>query len=112
MALDRYTKVVLTVIALMLTGILFRPAVRPPVVSAASGDPTFFYVEPGITTLRSPDGYQQVEGKVMIDMRNGNIWGFPTLSGAPYPVDLTTKEPPVSAPMYLGKYDLSKAQQR
>jgi hypothetical protein len=42
----------------------------------------------------------------------GRRAGDPMLSDAPYPVDLTNKEPPVSAPMYLGKYDLSKAQQR
>ncbi len=109
MCVDRYTKVVLTAIALLLAGLLFRPMIRPQVASAAASDSSFF-VEPGITTLRSPDGYQQVEGKVMIDMRNGDIWGFPTLRGAPYPVDLTNKEPPVSAPTYLGRFDLSKAQ--
>ncbi len=58
--------------------------------------------------LRKPNGTGQVEGKVFIDLRTGDIWGFPTLSGAPYPVDATKNEPTVSEPMYLGKFDLSK----
>jgi hypothetical protein len=35
------------------------------------------------------DGSQQVEGKIVIDMRNGDVWGFPTQSGPglPYPVE-------------------------
>jgi hypothetical protein len=34
-----------------------------------------------------PDGSQQVEGEIVIDMTNGDVWGFPTLSGLglPYP---------------------------
>jgi hypothetical protein len=39
--------------------------------------------------LREPDGSQQVEGKIVIDMTNGDVRGFPTLSGLglPYPAD-------------------------
>jgi hypothetical protein len=53
-----------------------------------------------------------MEGKVFIDMRNGDIWGFPTLSSTPYPVDLVNSTPPVSAPMYLGRFDFSRMTER
>ena len=101
-----YTKAVLSVIAVLLGVIALRPALRPEPVRAQS-DYSFLYIEPGTTMLRKPDGLTQVEGKVVIDRRSGDIWGFPTLSGAPYPVDQTTTKPPVSKPIYLGKFDFS-----
>ena len=104
---DLYTKCVLTLIAVLLGVIAFLPIARPRAVSAESNY-SYLYVEPRITTLRKPDGTQQVEGKVVIDMRNGDVWGFPTLSSAPYPVDLVHTQPPVSTPMYLGQFDFSK----
>jgi hypothetical protein len=108
MRIDLYTKCVLTAIALLLAVIALRPIARPSPVAAASGDYSYLYVEPRVTALRKPDGTGQMQGKVFIDMRNGDIWGFPTLSGAPYPVDTTSTVPPVSEPMYLGKFDFSK----
>jgi hypothetical protein len=102
-----YTKCVLTVIAVLLAVVAFRPLANP-VVASADSNYGYLYVEPRTTTLRNPDGTQQLEGKVVIDMRNGNIWGFPTLSSAPYPVDPTRPQAPVSSPMYLGKFDFSK----
>ncbi|HJT88102.1 MAG TPA: hypothetical protein VJ732_09605 [Bryobacteraceae bacterium] len=101
-----YMNVVLTAIAVFLGILAFRPAVAPAPVAAQSSDHFPAYIEPGVTSLRKPDGTQQVQGKVVVDLRNGNIWGFPTLSGAPYPVDMTTPKPPVSKPMYLGRFDL------
>jgi hypothetical protein len=106
-ALDLYTKCVLTVIALLLFLLVLRPVTNPAVASAQSNY-GYLYIEPGTTTLRAPDGSSQLQGKVVIDLRNGNIWGFPTLSSAPYPVDTMRPEPPVSSPMYLGKFDFSK----
>ena len=108
MRIDLYTKCVLTGIAVTLGVVALRPALFPAPVAAASADYSYLYVEPRVTTLRRPDGGEQVQGKVFIDMRNGDVWGFPTLSGAPYPVDLTNPQPPVSMPMYLGKFDFSK----
>jgi hypothetical protein len=104
---DRYTRIILTVIAALLAVIALRPVVRPTTAAAQSNYP-FFYVEPRTTTLRNPDGSQQLQGKVVIDLRNGDVWGFPTLSAAPYPVDPGKSKPPVSSPMYLGKFDFSK----
>ena len=110
--LDRYSKWVLTAIAVFLGIIALRPASQPRVVSAAAPDYSSFYVEPGVTVIRDPGGTDQMQGKVVIDMRNGNIWGFPTLSGAPYPVNPTKPEPPVSTPIFLGKFDFSKVTNR
>jgi len=106
---DLYTKLVLTMIAVFLGIIAFRPvAVSPYPVSAQSERPQI-YVEPGTTTIRNPDGSSQTEGKMMIDLRNGDIWGFPTLvTGSPYPVDPLNNKAPVMKPTYLGRFDISK----
>jgi hypothetical protein len=43
----------------------------------------------------------------MIDMRNGKIWGFPTLEQeAVYPVDPTSSKPPLCQPLLLGRFAL------
>ncbi len=102
-----YTQAVLTIIALLLGIIALRPALGPLTVQAQSESPGI-YVEPGTTLLRKPDGTGQMQGKVFIDLRTGDIWGFPTLLDTPYPVEPAKAEPPTSQPMYLGKFDLSK----
>ncbi len=57
--------------------------------------------------LRSPDGTTQVYGRMMVDLRNGKVWGFPTLSTSPYPVDVGSTKSPVSHPFLLGTFDFS-----
>ncbi len=104
MELDRFTKVMLVVIAVLLGMLVLRPMVQPAPVRAQGNDGYPFYVEPGYTMLRKPDGTAQVYGKVAIDMRSGDIWGFPTLAQGPYPVDTGKTTPPKSYPMYLGKF--------
>ena len=106
MHLDRFTKAVLLVIAVLLGVIVFRPVVQPAPVraQAQSEDGYPFYVEPGYTMIRKPDGTSQMYGKVIVDMRNGDIWGFPTLTTSPYPIDSAQTKPPKSYPMYLGKF--------
>ncbi|HUI79168.1 MAG TPA: hypothetical protein VLY24_14685 [Bryobacteraceae bacterium] len=104
---DFYTKVVLTAIAILLGIVAIRPIAHPVVVPAQS-DAAHLYIEPGVATLRNPNGLEQLQGKMMIDLRNGNAWGFPTLLAAPYPVDTTTSKPPASEPMYLGRFDFAK----
>ena len=64
------------------------------------------YIEPGTTLLTSPDGRQNVIGKVVVDMTNGNVWGFPTNWPKPYPTTTVAGKPPVVTPMYLGRFDL------
>ena len=111
MNLDRFSKIMLVVIAVFLAMLVFRPVVQPaPVRAQAQAEDGFpFYVEPGYTMLRKPDGTAQMYGKVVIDMRNGDIWGFPTLTQGPYPVDTAKTVPPKSYPMYLGKFMFDEA---
>jgi hypothetical protein len=106
-----YDRIVLTIIAALLAVLALRPAFVPqPVRAQAEYSP--LYIEPRTTTLRKPDGSTQVQGKVVIDLRTGDIYGFPTLSSLPYPVDGTSSKPPVSEPMYLGRFDFSKIRSR
>jgi len=105
---DRFVKLMLVVIASLLALIALRPLAQPVPVRAQADDGYPFYVEPGYTMLRKPDGTAQVYGKMVIDMRNGDIWGFPTLTQSPYPIDSAQTKPPRSAPMYLGKFLFSE----
>ena len=104
---DPYIKLILTLIALLLGVLAFRPVVRPDPVQAQA-DTSRFYLEPGTVAVRRPDGTQQSEGKMVVDTRSGDVWGFPTMLGSPYPIDTTSSTPPVSAPIYLGRFDFSK----
>jgi hypothetical protein len=103
------TNTLLLVIAIALATMALRPYLSPraaqaqtTLAPATSGD--VLYIEPGTTMLRSTDGNTQVFGRMVVDMNTGSIWGFPTTTGAPYPVDITTPKPPVSHPMYLGRF--------
>ena len=107
MKADWLVKFLLLVIAVSVAGIAVRPYVAPPVAQAQASDGLPFYVEPGTSMLRSPDGSRQVLGKVMIDLRNGNIWGFPTLSQDPYPAAGAETKAPTSHPFLLGKFALA-----
>ena len=109
MKLDWFIKLTLLMIVLMLAALALRPVFQPAPVQAQAVDGRSFYVEPGYTMLRKPDGSAQVYGKMMIDMRTGDIWGFPTTVEGPYPMDSAKSEPPKSHPMYLGKFVLSEA---
>ena len=108
MNLDRFAKAMLVVIAVLLVMLVFRPILQPPPVRAQTEEGYPFYVEPGYTMIRKPDGTEQMYGKVVIDMRNGDIWGFPTLGQSPYPIDSAQTKPPKSNPMYLGKFMFSE----
>lgn len=107
MKLDRFVKFLLLAIAVSLAGLALRPYVAPPAVEAQSSGGYPFYVEPGTTMLRAPDGSRQVLGKVVLDMRNGNVWGFPTMTQDPYPAVGTQTTPQTSHPFLLGKFALA-----
>jgi hypothetical protein len=97
-----YIKAVLTVIALLLAVLALRPS---PV--HADNDPATFFVEPGTTAIRNLNGGVPSDGKVVINMSTGDVWGFPTHgAGAPYPID-SLNGSPVSRPIYLGKFDFA-----
>ena len=102
-----YTRIVLTVIAALLAVLAFRPLWTPPAARAQESERDL-YVEPGTTMLRQPDGSAQLRGKVVVDLATGDVWGFPTLADTPYPVDTTKTTPPVSHPMYLGRFAFSE----
>src|SRR5689334_14411397 len=101
MNVDRFTTVMLVLITVLLGFIVLRDLAHPAPARAQVDQGSPFYIEPGFTTLRKPDGSAQIYGKVAIDMRNGDIWGFPTLTQSTYPVDVTQSKPPKSSPMYL-----------
>ena len=103
--MQRLHTFLLLIIAVSLAIIAFRPLIAPPRAQADSS--MNLYVEPGATVLRAPDGSQQVNGKVVIDMDTGKIWGFPTFGAQPYPIDSTRTTPPTSRPIFLGKFDFS-----
>ena len=101
---DLYTKIVLTAIAVLLGVLTLRPVVNPARVWAQS-DNANLYIEPGTVSIRKPDGSFLGDGRMVIDRKTGDIWGFPTyVAGAPYPVD-PLNTPPTSKPTYLGHFD-------
>jgi hypothetical protein len=103
MRIDLYTKCVLTALVILLAVIAFR---NPMPVRAAL-DPSNLWIEPGYTSLRAPNGEMQVQGKMVVNLATGDIFGFPTGTGGPYPVDPTSSTPPVSSAIYLGKFDFA-----
>jgi hypothetical protein len=108
MKIDRTVKTLLLVIAVLLAVNVFRPFVATPTVEAQGGEAYPFYIEPGVTMLRAPDGSRQVYGKVVVDLRNGKVWGFPTMAqDVPYPMDQVNPGAPTSHPFLLAKYAFS-----
>jgi hypothetical protein len=101
---DATTNSLLLLIAIALVAIAVRPYVSPEPVQAQSGSPYPFYIEPGTKMLRAPDGSQQVYGRVLVDMRTGKIWGFPTFSADVYPANGADTKPQASHPFALGKF--------
>ena len=100
-----YTKAILTVIALLLAVLVLRPA-----AVHADNEPATLFVEPGTTPIRNLNGGIPGDGKVVINMSTGDVWGFPTHgAGAPYPVDSLNgnERTPVSKPVYLGRFDFA-----
>jgi hypothetical protein len=101
---DATTNFLLLLIAIALIVIAIRPYLAPDSVQAQSDSPYPFYIEPGTKMLRAPDGSQQVYGRVVVDMRTGKVWGFPTSTTDTYPVNLADSKPRTSHPFALGKF--------
>ncbi len=80
------TNILLSIIALLLFAIAIRPFRYPEPVQAQSSTSNLF-IEPGVHMLRAPDNRRQVLGKVVVDLRSGRIWGFPTNGPQPYPMN-------------------------
>ena len=107
MKMDRLVKVLLLVIAIATSAIALRPYIAPATVKAQSNAEYPFYIEPGTAMLRTPDGRRHEVGKVVVDMRNGNVWGFPTNTPDPYPFNPTSSSLITSHPFLLGRFALS-----
>ena len=109
MKLDWFVKLLLVVVAILLAVVAFRPVVHPAPVLAQAGSPYPFYIEQGTVSLRKPDG-TTTWGKVVVDMRNGDVWGFPMKAqNTPYPVYGPTDSTKASHPMYLGRMAFEEA---
>ena len=101
---NNWTNFLLTIIAVALIVIAIRPYIVPHAVRAQSSPPYPFYFEPGTQMLRAPDGSKQIYGRVVVDMRSGKIWGFPTYTPDTYPVNPVDTKPQVSHPFVLGRF--------
>ena len=111
MKLNLFDRAVLAMATLFLGILALRPIFAPGIVQA-QGASDHLYIEPGIKMLLSPDRTRQTQGKVVVDLTTGNIWGFPTSTDAPYPIDTVKPQPATSTPMYLGKFDLNGMRQQ
>lgn len=112
MKLDWCVKSLLVVIALLLAVVAFRPVVHPVPVLAQGGSPYPFHIERGTVSLRKPDG-TTTWGKVVVDMRTGDVWGFPVRAqNTPFPVFGPGDTSRVSRPMYLGRMAFEDAVRR
>jgi hypothetical protein len=108
MKFNCFDRVLMLVTVMFLGGIALRPLYAPDAAQAQSQIPPL-YIEPGVRTIIAPDRSTQVLGKVVVDLTNGNVWGFPTLAEVPYPTNSEPGKttPPTSRPIYLGRYDFS-----
>ncbi len=109
MKLNSFDRAILVLLTIFLGVMALRPLFTPE-VARAQANVDHLYIEPGIKTLLAPDRTRQVQGKVVVDLTNGNIWGFPTSTEAPYPIDAAKPQPATSSPMYLGKFDFAGMQ--
>jgi hypothetical protein len=101
---ENLTVALLFIIAVALVAIAVQPMFMPRAAEAQSTAAYPFYIEPGSELLRAPDGSSQVYGKVVVDMRTGKIWGFPTLAPQSYPSNGLQNKPPTSRPFELGRF--------
>ncbi len=99
-----WTNFLLLIIAIALVAIAIRPYIGPQAVKAQSSSFYPLYFEPGTQMLRAPDGSKQIYGRVVVDMRTGTVWGFPTYTPDTYPVNSTETKPQISHPFVLGRF--------
>lgn len=112
MKLNLFDRAALALVTVFLGILALRPMLITPEAVRAQGATDHLYIEPGVHPLLSPDKSRQTEGKIMVDLTTGNIWGFPTGPDTPYPSDRIKAQPATSSPIYLGKYDLTGMQRQ
>lgn len=105
--MGRTTHLLLVLIVVCLAVIAVTPFIKPRIVQAQAGTNDPFYFEPGVYMLRVAGG-TQVLGKVAINLRTGNVWGFPTGTSDPYPVSPIDGKPQLSHAIPLGRFALSE----
>jgi hypothetical protein len=101
---DRMTRFLLAVIAIALSAIAIRPYVVPHSAQAQSSTAYPVFIEPGVQMLKSSDGSKQLYGRMVVDLRTGKIWGFPTMTTDPYPFNAMNSKPQTSHPFELGRF--------
>jgi hypothetical protein len=101
---DLVTKSLLALIAIALGAIAIRPYAAPDYAHAQNTAAYPVYIEPGVQMLKSSDGSKQLYGRVVVDLRTGKIWGFPTMTTDPYPFNAMNSKPQTSHPFELGRF--------
>jgi hypothetical protein len=101
---DPVTKFLLALIATALGAIAIRPYTAPDSAHAQNAAAYPVYIEPGVQMLKAPDGSKQLYGRVVVDLRTGKIWGFPTMTTDPYPFNAMNSKPQTSHPFELGRF--------
>jgi hypothetical protein len=101
---DLVSRFLLALIAVALVAIALRPYMEPDSAHAQSGAAYPVYIEPGVQMLKSADGSKQLYGRVVVDLRTGKIWGFPTMTTDPYPFNALNSKPQTSHPFALGRF--------
>ena len=103
------TTSLLLVIAVALTAMAAKSYIEPPPVQAFDVRQYSWFFEPGVSTLLVPEK-GEVVGKVAVDLQTGNVWGFPTGNGGPYPSGIgLTSGGLISHPVFLGRFALEEA---
>lgn len=101
---DALTNTLLALIAVALIAIAIRPYIAPAPAQAQSASAYPFYIEPGVAMLHRAGVTENLYGRVVVDMRSGKIWGFPTGTIDTYPTNALDPKPVTSHPLYLGKF--------
>lgn len=101
----RTTNFLLAAIALLLLTLALRPMWTPAPVMAQTPDTDYFF-EQGTFMVKSYETGQQSYSKIVVDVRNGRVWAFPTISPAPFPVDPVNGKPQTSHPFQIGRFAL------
>ncbi len=100
MKTDWLVKTLLLLAVIFLGIIALRPYLAPPVVRAQSEDVYPITFGPGRVLMVNGTA---LEGSVVLDLRNGNVWQFPLFTE---PKDAFDKPLPVSHPVLLGRFAL------
>ncbi|MEZ2345878.1 hypothetical protein [Terriglobus sp. RCC_193] len=109
MTANRTTNVLLGLIAASLMVLAARPYIAPATVHADANSWDPLYVEPSVYMLRVPKGGGQVLGKVVVNLRTGNVYGYPTTTSDPYPSTPLENKPQVSHAIPLGRFAMEEA---